>query len=151
MLNPNEFDFQERLLSGAAFAEMNSKSFKSLPTIWELGSCDGILSSKIPENIPVYVLFIPHCAQVNDFYYQNMKSLGANFIDHNKFQIIDYPFYSKAKKEFEKDKRITFLNVLTQFKKYDNEDNRLYFENDPHLNDNGHQVLSDFILENIKY
>ena len=51
MLNPNEFDFQERLLSGAAFAEMNSKSFKSLPTIWELGSCDGILSSKIPENI----------------------------------------------------------------------------------------------------
>lgn len=101
----------------------------------------------IPEDTNVFVVFIPHCAQVNSLYFKNMKELGANFSEEQYFKKQSYKFYEQASSDFKSDKNITFLNALKYLR--DEDDFKLYYANDPHFNNNGNIVLAEYINKNV--
>lgn len=103
----------------------------------------------IPKDIPVYVVWIPHCSQVNSYYMNNLKTLGATFEDEVAIQQGNYPFFAEATKDLKAYINVTQVNPLSVFQVNDTTDYRLYFANDPHINDNGNVVLSDFLQSEI--
>lgn len=105
--------------------------------------------NEISEEINIYIVFIPHCAQLNSYYQNNMIQLGATFLEKDKFNMINYPFFRKASLDLEKYKNVYLLNPLQTFKKEDTLNNRLYYLDDPHLNDNGHRVLGRYLKKQL--
>lgn len=105
----------------------------------------------VPNNVPVYLVWIPHCSQVNNYYANNMSRLGATFEDKTMVQQTDYPFFAQAKKDLKAFTNVKLLNPLDTFKVNDSESYRLYFANDPHINKNGNVVLSDFLQAEISF
>jgi hypothetical protein len=103
----------------------------------------------IPKETKVYLVWIPHCAQVNNFYLQNMEKLGAKFENKDIFKLDNYSFYSNATQDLFPFKNVKQINVLPELKLKDTDNFRTYFANDPHINNNGNIVLSDFLLKNI--
>ncbi len=99
----------------------------------------------VPEDVTVYILWIPHAAQVSDYYFENMKTLGAMFQNKTAIQHQDYPFFSEAKKDLSTYKNVNHLNPLPFFQAKDSLHSRLYFVNDPHINLNGNISLSIFL------
>jgi hypothetical protein len=105
----------------------------------------------VPKDIPVYVVWIPHCSQLNDYYLNNINKLGATFEDENTIQQINYPFFAQAKKDLKAFTNVIQLNPLEIFQANDTESHRLYFANDPHINNNGNVMLSDFLQTKISF
>lgn len=105
----------------------------------------------VPKDIPVYLVWIPHCSQVNDYYVHNLQQLGATFDDLQTIQQADYPFFAQAKKDLKAFTNVTPLNPLEAFQANDAVDYRLYFSNDPHINNEGNVVLSDFLQAEIPF
>lgn len=103
----------------------------------------------IPKHVEVYLVWIPHCVQVNDYYLNNIKTLGATFKDEHKIKNVDYPFITAAKKDLNTFKNVTHLNPLAAFQQNDSLHYRLYFANDPHINNNGNEVLRDYLQSHI--
>ncbi|WP_298508334.1 hypothetical protein [uncultured Kordia sp.] len=99
----------------------------------------------IPKDIPVYLVWIPHCSQVNSYYMSNLNRLGATFEDEVAIQQSEYPFFAKATKDLNAYTNVIQVNPLSVFQVNDTFDHRLYFANDPHINDQGNVVLSDFL------
>ncbi|WAC03798.1 hypothetical protein N7U66_10465 [Lacinutrix neustonica] len=99
----------------------------------------------VPADVPVYILWIPHQAQVNDYYYENMKKLGAMFNSKTAIQQYDYPFFSEATKDLSGYRNVKHLNPLTFFQTKDSLNSRLYFVNDPHINYRGNLMLSTYL------
>jgi hypothetical protein len=104
-----------------------------------------------PKDVPVYIVWIPHCSQVNDFYVHNLNQLGASFEDKTTIQQTDYPFFAQAKKDLKAFTNVTQLNPLETFRANDNANHRLYFSNDPHINMNGNVVLRDFLQSQLSF
>tara|TARA_R110002049_G_scaffold309292_2_gene520346 strand:+ start:6549 stop:7472 length:924 start_codon:yes stop_codon:yes gene_type:complete len=105
----------------------------------------------VPKDVPVYILWIPHQAQVNDYYYANIKKLGAMFQNKAAIQQQDYPLFSKAKKDLSTYKNVKHLNPLTFFRDKDTLNSRLYFVNDPHINLTGNIILSTYLQNVISF
>jgi len=108
-----------------------------------------VFLNNIPNTTKVYIIFIPHCSQLSDFYYNNTKALGANYTDKAKVLNSTYTFFKTAKNDFIKKKNIIFLNPLDYFKSKDSEENRVYYEIDPHLTAYGQSILSEYIEKSI--
>ncbi len=104
----------------------------------------GYLRAKIPDEVPLVIMPIPHCSQLGGHYYNEYLKLGAKFDNKKVYLQEDYALLSKLKKHF-KNEDIVFLNPLPALSDQDSEDKRLYFANDPHLNKTGHQVLKQFL------
>ncbi|WP_299887552.1 hypothetical protein [uncultured Lacinutrix sp.] len=104
----------------------------------------------IPKDVQVYLLWIPHAVQVNDYYYENMKTLGAIFGDQKIIQQNNYPFFYKAEKDLSSYKNVRHLNPLTFFQSKDTTNSRLYFANDPHINYDGNYALHAFLQNKIQ-
>lgn len=100
------------------------------------------------DTIPVYVVLIPHNAQLNEKYIDRMQEIGGNFTQKNHITKNEYPFYQKTVRGLSKYKNVTILNSLTYFKEKDSIQ-PLYYANDPHLNDFGQQVLGEFLEQKI--
>lgn len=103
----------------------------------------------VPNDIPVYLVWIPHCSQVSSYYKDNLNQLGAAFPDEIKIQESNYPFFAKATKDLQAYTNVIQINPLSVFQVNDTFDHRLYFANDPHINNNGNVVLSDFLESEI--
>lgn len=99
----------------------------------------------IPDDVEVSIVFVPHGAQVDDWYYSHMLELGAQFEDKNKAQENEYKFYSKAATDFKAFDNVSFYNPLAFLKQKDTDKNRLYYSNDPHFNDQGQIALYEFL------
>ncbi|MDH7448038.1 hypothetical protein [Aquimarina sp. 2201CG14-23] len=97
----------------------------------------------------VYIVFIPHCTQVNSFYFNNFKKMGATFLNEDEFNKIEYGFFEKASLDLKAYKNVSLINPLEIFNKSDSLDHRLYYMNDPHLNDMGQKVLGDYLKEQL--
>ena len=110
-----------------------------------------IFLETIPNDIPVYLVWIPHCSQLNEYYVNNLKQLGAKFEDKITIQQPDYPFFAQAKKDLKGYTNVIQLNPLEMFQANDTENYRLYFANDPHINNNGNMVLRDFLETKISF
>ncbi len=105
----------------------------------------------IPKDVPVYVLWIPHCSQINSYYMSNLNALGATFEDEHSIQQANYPFLSKAIEDLQTYENVKHINPLVVFQVNDTSEQRLYFANDPHINNNGNVVLSDFLQSELRF
>lgn len=103
----------------------------------------------IPSDVKVSIVFIPHCAQIGDSYYNNMISLGAQFDTKNELQNKEYAFYTKASTDFEIFDNVSFYNPIQYLKQKDTLTYRLYYANDPHFNDRGQTALYEFLDQTI--
>lgn len=96
------------------------------------------------NNIPIYLLVIPHNAQINKTYYERNVSIGAILSD--SIQKENYPLIEKMKKDLP---YIKIINPLPYFQHLENNDS-LYYENDPHLTLWGQKKLALFVNKELK-
>lgn len=136
LLFNTDFNYLERTV----FLE---NDFKERYYIWKKELLKFLNS--IPKTSNVFIMFIPHCSQVNSLYLENMEKLGAKFDNRISFQEIAYPFFDFCTKDFKKFENVVFLNPLPFLRKQDSVNNRLYYQNDPHLNQNGHKELANYL------
>ncbi len=108
-----------------------------------------VFLNKIPEGTKVVVVFVPHCAQVNQFYLNNIKRIGAQVRNEQDFTATDYLFYAQARSDFKSFSNLVFLNPLNYLRETDQEGHRLYYENDPHFNKEGHAAFASFIRNHL--
>ena len=99
----------------------------------------------IPTDVQIVIVFIPHCSQLNSFYFNSMCQLGAKFSDETEFKKTEYGFFEKASLDVQQYKNVTLLNPLEQLQEKDTKEKRLYYLNDPHLNKEGQKVLGTFL------
>ncbi len=90
------------------------------------------------------IVAIPSTVQVDtshfDFYRKNTFKIPIELTESNAPQ--------KLLKEFSKASNITYINLLPHFKKYPNTFD-LYFENDDHLSEKGHDYAYTFVEKEI--
>lgn len=98
----------------------------------------------LDKNIPVKIVIIPASCQVSEYYKTNLETCGAKFNDENTFET-NYPFVSQLKKSLQP-KTIQIINPLPFIQQSDSTGNRLYFENDLHLNNKGNMALAKYIM-----
>lgn len=108
---------------------------------------DGVQSflEVIPSDVTVSIVFIPHCAQLNSEYYSHMLELGAQFENETNVNRTHYTFYTKAVSDFGSMENVTFYNPISYLKQKDTISHRLYYNNDPHFNNNGQLALYEFL------
>lgn len=104
-------------------------------------NCITYLKKIAPKKCPIYIVLIPHAAQVKKDQAKNIEKVGAKPIKSNA----EYPLLSNLRKEL-KAQDIYVLSPLEYFQSLDFDP---YFSNDPHLTPKGHQALYSFLLENI--
>ncbi len=138
------FNIDPNYLERTIFLESD---FKERYDIWKRELLKFLNS--IPKTIPVFIVFVPHCSQVNDFYLNNMEQLGAKFNNRISFQKVTYPFFDSSSKDFKNFENVVFLNSLPFLRKQDSISNRLYYENDPHLNQKGQKELANYLRTKI--
>lgn len=148
----NKYNFREKLLVKAnPYYIENSilitEDFELRYQVWK-EELESFLHS-VSNNRKVYVVFIPHKVQLNSFYSETMEKIEAKFSNCEQVFKVDYPFLEKAKTDFKNNKNVTFLNPLSCFREIDKAENRLYFENDEHLNEVGQQVLTNYLSKEI--
>lgn len=107
--------------------------------VW-LEKMDALLAGLPERTKSVVLLVVPHCAQVNDFYRQNLEALGAATAGTETAQS-NYPFLRQITEHYAGDSRVKICSPLPWFQQNDAPGSRLYYENDPHLNGRGHKVL----------
>ncbi|WP_299438784.1 hypothetical protein [uncultured Aquimarina sp.] len=105
--------------------------------------------TEIPLDTNVYIVFIPHCAQLNSFYYNNLKQIGATFLEEDEFNRTYYGFFKKASLDLKSYKNVSLVNPLEKLRESDSLHYRLYYENDPHLNDLGQKVLGNYLKKQL--
>ncbi len=97
----------------------------------------------LSKNIPIKILVIPASCQVSNYYKMNLEACGAQFNEGNTFDT-NYPFIAQLKVQT-KPNSIEILNPLPYLQQLDSTGNRLYFENDLHLNNRGNMELAKFV------
>lgn len=111
--------------------------------VW-LEKMDALLAGLPERTKTIVLLLVPHCAQVNDFYRQNLEALEAVTAGLETVQA-DYPFLRQITEHYAGDRRVKICSPLPWFQQNDAPGSRLYYENDPHLNGRGHRVLGRMI------
>jgi hypothetical protein len=98
----------------------------------------------------VYVLVIPHKAQMNATYQAQMTEVGFKF--SGKFNAADssYPFLAELIGRTMRLKNVKVLNPLGALRSKDTVSSPMYYANDEHLTPLGQKVVADFILSEIR-
>lgn len=107
-----------------------------------LGRLESLLARCEAQGTQVYLLVLPHCAQVSPRYTTQMRALGADFSADWQPQP-DYPFLSRIAGYVQG--RAQVLSPLAAFQALEAAGDTLYFNNDPHLNPKGQTFLGDWI------
>lgn len=105
---------------------------------------DQIIAALPERTQKIVLLVIPHCIQVNDFYRNNLESIGAGPFGP-EIQQPQYPFLVRIQQHYAHQSRVRVYSPLPVFQKNDSTGHRLYFENDPHLNERGHLLLGQAV------
>lgn len=114
-----------------------------------LEKMDRLFASLPPRTQKIVLLILPHCVQVSDFYYKNLESLGATPFGPD-IQTVQYPFLERIQQHYAGQARVNVFSPLPFFQLCDSSGHRLYYENDPHLNDAGHAALGQAFQEYLK-
>lgn len=101
----------------------------------------------IDDNTKIYFLVIPDVVQASEYARNNYQSLGMTFTNTSALTATNYPFYNELVKSFP---TATFINPLGNFIEEEKKGNRMYFENDPHLNQKGQQLIYNLIKSKIE-
>ena len=113
-----------------------------------LSSLSHIISQLKPQ-CQVYLLIIPHKAQLNKFYLDHMKDVG--FLFDSRFEVgkVDYPFVEKLKDHFSATRNVVIVNPLDYLAQRDSVASRVYFLNDEHLSDEGQLIVKQVVLSGL--
>lgn len=98
----------------------------------------------------VFILVIPHKAQVNSQYMTNMKTIGYRFNEKFNVHDGDYPFLKRLNAHVADLKNVQVLDALSILRMNETPDKPLYYQNDEHLNQEGHKFISQLILMEIR-
>jgi hypothetical protein len=107
-----------------------------------------ILLSCFPEDCPVFILVIPHCIQISALYRDRMLRLGAALEYPEDIFNETFTFYQKLLSEINR-KSIFFINALPILQ-HASSINAVYYENDPHLNPHGQEVLGENLVQIVR-
>jgi hypothetical protein len=102
------------------------------------------------QNIPLLVVFVPHCTQVNATYRNRFALLGADMKDSVALSTYDYPFYNRIKEKLITYPNVSVVNPLPYLGQNEQENNPLYFANDIHLTPQGQKQLGTYMCQAIK-
>ena len=98
-----------------------------------------------------YVVVIPHCSQVHERYLRNMRQVGARIEHPEQMLADDYPFLAGIRDLLVEagldSERV--LDPMPGFRESERANLPVYYQNDPHLNDRGQEILAHFILERL--
>lgn len=93
----------------------------------------------------IILVVIPHCAQVHQKYFNRSKGLGAQFLHPELINRNNYPLIESIIDRTKENNAISVINPLQQLSHLEHSGTSVYFENDPHLNTRGQQVIADEI------
>ncbi len=96
----------------------------------------------VPKKVPIYIVMIPHFSQVTSAYNQRYEQLSGNKSSTRPI----YPFIYKLSRI----KGVKVLNPLTYFRDMEAKGVQMYFNNDPHLTDEGQAALADFLEKHLE-
>lgn len=99
---------------------------------------------KMDSKIKIYILLIPHCAQVNMKYIEKMKSIDAVILDTNELLNSESSLIQYFNNQCES-RNVIFMNPLETLQHEELDGNSLFYENDIHLNNKGNEVLGIFL------
>lgn len=113
----------------------------------QLTSALSALRKQLGPEVPLYVLVLPHCAQIGAFYRDNLVQIGMKNAHGDALFTENYPFVRFFAEE--KLPNTFILNPLQELQKADKPGERVFFENDIHLNANGQRVLARYVRANL--
>lgn len=93
-----------------------------------------------PEDCEFKVLVIPHCTEVNQTYIDNYKALGANFSGKQ--------FYNSWTSRLSSE-GFNVVDPLPLLLEEESKGNKVYYDNDPHLNKFGQFVVSQYVISEL--
>lgn len=108
------------------------------------------LFSHAAAHCNIYILVIPHAAQVNDIYLERTKELGAEFSPEFQVGKGSYPLFDQLSGFFSGDSRIKVLNPILILNESEKNGKEVYYKNDSHFTLEGQRVLGRFLLEYLK-
>jgi len=107
-----------------------------------LNELDALMDA-LPDSCKSYLLVIPHCAQVSDRYARNMQVLGAQFPDDVDMLEIRNPLVLGLDSVYRENPRVELLSAQPFLQEVERKGNAIYYSDDPHLNELGHQMLGN--------
>lgn len=96
----------------------------------------------VPKKVPIYIVIIPHFSQVTKAYNNRYEELSGSKTDLRS----NYKLYRQIKKV----KGVKVLNPMAYFREQEKAGKQLYFNNDPHLTNEGQQVLFTYLDGELK-
>ncbi len=103
----------------------------------------------LPDSCKVLIPVIPHCAQVNDYYYQHYVEMRAIFSAPGIYRTTNYPMVKELAEHYSDRPQVEIINTLVALRAADREGQRQYYANDPHLNANGNATIGRLLLQRI--
>lgn len=114
-----------------------------------LSSLNDIVSELRPD-CRIFLLVIPHKAQINTSYLSNMNDVGFRFDLPFTPGSEHYPFIEKLKSHFLSNRNVEVLNPLTPLVQKDSVSERMYFLNEEHLSKAGQATVKDLVLDRLQ-
>ncbi|MBL4704412.1 MAG: hypothetical protein JKY54_07815 [Flavobacteriales bacterium] len=100
-----------------------------------------IIQASLPDSVDFHVLVIPHPISVNEKYWENFQELGAVFKPANT-----YPILTDLNEHFS-----GVLDASPCLMEAEKSNIVVYFNNDDHLNLEGHRIMAKWILDQIEW
>jgi hypothetical protein len=109
-----------------------------------------LIQSCACHGVPLTLVVVPHCTQVNPVYVERFRLLGARFPDPTLLEIDEVPFVVQLRETAAGHPGVDVLNALPELRNAEAAGERLYYPNDPHLNRGGRQLLARIIMNDWK-
>ena len=100
--------------------------------------------SDVPPDCKIVLLVIPHCIQLGAPYLERMQSIGAQVMEPEALTNPNYPFLNYLQNRLPGN--VLVVNPLIWLQQQDTISN-VYYNNDPHLNAKGQQLIGKKLLE----
>ncbi|MDB4728439.1 hypothetical protein OAF63_06575, partial [Saprospiraceae bacterium] len=100
---------------------------------------------ELPKHCKVLILPIPHCMQLGEPYLSRLQESGAKVIDSAAMVLDKYPLLNHLESELINDR--VFIVKPLPFLRKENTISSVYYNNDPHLNPFGQEIISKVLIE----
>ena len=99
----------------------------------------------IAEIKNVYILMIPHCTRIGDFYYEQYTKIGAKLPEKSIHYQPEHEFSKSVRRILAEYENVTFVNPTTVLQSVQGDNAITYYLNDPHLTEKGSNIVSEFL------